>query len=107
MTEDYEYHQNKKPDKTYISKSLSFRSQGDRKIRIASKVLDSLETHSFVLENGEHVIRVTEGDVRRSLQSSTRTRAEFSRSRSSDSLLTAGRRIRLIFLSKVRRFQSY
>jgi hypothetical protein len=61
MTKDYEYHQNKKPDKTYISKSLSFRSQGDRKIRIASKVLDSLETNSFVLENGEHVIRVTEG----------------------------------------------
>ena len=61
MTTDYEYHENKKPDKTYISKSLSFRSQGDRKIRIASKVFDSLETHSFVLENGEHVIRVTEG----------------------------------------------
>jgi len=61
MTSDYEHHQNKKPEKTYISKSLSFRSQADRKIRIASKVLDSPETHSFVLENGEHVIRVTEG----------------------------------------------
>ncbi len=61
MTEDYQYHQNKKPDKTYISKSLSFSSQEGRKIRIASKVLDSPETHSFVLEKAEHVIRVTDG----------------------------------------------
>ena len=61
MTTDYEYHQNKKPEKTYISKSLSFKSQEGRKIRIASTVLDSPETHSFVLENGEHVIWVTEG----------------------------------------------
>ena len=37
MTEDYQYHQNKKPDKTYISKSLSFSAQAGRKIRIASK----------------------------------------------------------------------
>lgn len=59
--DDYEYHQNKKPNKTYISKSLSFRSQEGRKIRIASKVLDSQDTHSFALEKGEHVIRVTDG----------------------------------------------
>jgi hypothetical protein len=61
MTDDYEYHRNKKPDKTYISKSLSFSSQEGRKIRIASKVIDSLETHSFVSEKDEHVIRVTDG----------------------------------------------
>lgn len=61
MTEDYQYHQNKKPDKTYISKSLSFSAQAGRKIRIASKVLDSPENHSFVLEKAEHVIRVTDG----------------------------------------------
>jgi hypothetical protein len=61
MTEDYQYHQNKKPDKTYISKSLSFSAQAGRKIRIASKVLDSSEAHSFVLEKAEHVIRVTDG----------------------------------------------
>jgi hypothetical protein len=61
MTEDYQYHQNKKPDKTYISKSLSFSAQAGRKIRIASKVLDSPEAHSFMLEKAEHVIRVTDG----------------------------------------------
>jgi Domain of unknown function (DUF4263) len=61
MSDDYEYHRNKKPDKTYISKSLSFKAQEGRKLRIASKVMDSPETHSFVLEKGEHVIRVTEG----------------------------------------------
>lgn len=61
MTEDYEYHRNKKPDKTYFSKSLSFRDQNDRRLRIASKVIDSQEAHSFALENGEHVIRVTDG----------------------------------------------
>lgn len=61
MIDDYEYHQNKKPGKTYISRSLSFSSQSDRKFRIASKVIDSNETHSFALEKGEHVIRVTSG----------------------------------------------
>jgi len=63
MTDEYEYdiHKNKRPDKTYISKSLSFANQSDRRIRIASKVFDSPETHSFALEHGEHVIRVTDG----------------------------------------------
>ncbi len=61
MADEFEYHQNKKPDKTYISRSLSFASQSDRRFRIASKVVDSLETHSFALERGEHVIRVTHG----------------------------------------------
>ena len=61
MTEDYEYHRNKRPDKTYVSKSLSFGQQSDRRFRIASKVFDSPETHNFALEHGEHVIRVTPG----------------------------------------------
>lgn len=61
MADDYEYHQNKKPDKTYISKSLSFSSQEGRKIRIASKVMDSPESHEFVFERADHVIRVTDG----------------------------------------------
>jgi hypothetical protein len=61
MTDDYEYHQNKRPDKTYISKSLAFSTQADRRFRIASKVIDSPECHSFALEKGEHVIRVTHG----------------------------------------------
>lgn len=62
MTEDYEYFQNKKPGKTYISKSLSFSRQEDRKIRYASKVFNSQELHTFVLEKGELVLRVTPGE---------------------------------------------
>lgn len=61
MTEEYEYHKNKKPGKTYMSKSLSFKDQKDRKIRYASKVFAEHELNSFALENGEHVIRITPG----------------------------------------------
>jgi Domain of unknown function (DUF4263) len=61
MDDDYEYHHNKNPNKTYISKSLSFKDQPGRRLRIASKVIDSPELHHFVLEKGEHVIRVTDG----------------------------------------------
>ncbi len=62
MTDDYEYFQNKIPGKTYISKSLSFSSQEDRKIRYASKVFDSKDLHTFVLEKGELLLRVTPGE---------------------------------------------
>jgi hypothetical protein len=61
MTEEIEYHENKRSDKTYVSRSLSFSNQSDRRFRIASKVLDSPEIHSFALERGEHVIRLTAG----------------------------------------------
>lgn len=61
MTEEIEYYENKRSDKTYVSRSLSFRDQSDRRFRIASKVLDSPELHSFALEHGEHVIRLTAG----------------------------------------------
>jgi hypothetical protein len=61
MADEYEIHQNKRPDKTYISRSLAFKGQEDRRIRIASKVIDSPETHTFAIEHGEHVIRVTDG----------------------------------------------
>jgi hypothetical protein len=61
MTDEYDMYKNKKPDKTYISKSLSFADQPGRRMRIASKVFDSPETHSFAIEHGEHVIRVTDG----------------------------------------------
>lgn len=61
MADEYEIHRNKRPDKTYISRSLAFKRQDDRRIRIASKVIDSSEMHSFAIEHGEHVIRVTDG----------------------------------------------
>jgi len=54
MSEDYEYHQNKNPEKTYVSKSLSFSNQPDRRFRIASKVIDSAET---TLRTGERRTR--------------------------------------------------
>jgi hypothetical protein len=61
VSDEHEIHKNKRPDKTYISRSLSFADQKDRRLRIASKVFDSPETHSFAVEHGEHVIRVTDG----------------------------------------------
>lgn len=51
MSDDFEYHRNKLPGKTYVSKSLSFSEQSERRIRIASKVLDSPEGHAFALEH--------------------------------------------------------
>jgi hypothetical protein len=45
MADEYEIHKNKRPDKTYVSRSLAFKSQDGRRIRIASKVIDSSETH--------------------------------------------------------------
>jgi hypothetical protein len=59
MVDEIEYHQNKRPGKTYVSKSVAFSSQSARRFRIASKVIDSTETHAFALEKGEHVIRTT------------------------------------------------
>lgn len=61
MTQDYEYHRNKKPEKTYISKSISYTPEGERRYRLASKVFDSDESHHFAVEKGELVIRATEG----------------------------------------------
>ena len=75
MADEYEIHKNKRPDKTYSSRNLAFKSQNDRRIRIASKVIDSSETHTFAFEHGEHVIRVTDMVVRKSSRNSTKTTA--------------------------------
>lgn len=67
---DYEYHKTKLPLKTYVSRSII--STDDpaqlhpdplpgRRFRIASKVFDIPESHAFVEEGNEHVIRITEG----------------------------------------------
>jgi|SRR5271157_729057 len=61
MADEIEYYKNKKPEKTYISRSLSSGDQPGRRIRIASKVFDPPETHCYALEHGERVIRVTSG----------------------------------------------
>jgi hypothetical protein len=71
MQEDpYEYHRNKKPGKTYVSRSITSAEQPavpgvqperGRRIRIASKVIDGAESHEFVQIHGSHLIRVTRG----------------------------------------------
>lgn len=64
MTDEFEYHKNKRPDKTYVSRSLAAGGFGDesgRRIRIASKVFDSSEALSFVREHDQLVIRETAG----------------------------------------------
>lgn len=61
VADDADYFSNKKPEKTYISRSISSEDQTRRRIRIASKVFDQSESHSFALEHGERVIRVTGG----------------------------------------------
>ncbi len=65
MTDEIEYFENKRPNKTYISKRITPASPdglGGRPFRIASKVFDSKETHSFVHERGEAVLRITPGN---------------------------------------------
>jgi hypothetical protein len=63
--EEYDYHSNKKTDKTYISPEIK---TGDpqngipeRNIRIVSKIIDSKESQLFAKIKKELVIRVTEG----------------------------------------------
>ncbi len=54
-------YQNPKPGKTYISPSLSAFGQKDRKVRIASKVIESPSTYAFATVKDEIVIRKKEG----------------------------------------------
>jgi hypothetical protein len=71
MQEDsFDYHRNKKAGKTYVSRTivsterpgeLGIQGEPGRRFRIASKVIDGLESHGFVQELGEHLIRVTDG----------------------------------------------
>lgn len=71
MQEDpYEYYKNKKPGKTYVSRSITsaerpgepgVQPERTRRIRIASKVIDGAESHEFVQVLGESRIRVTAG----------------------------------------------
>jgi Domain of unknown function (DUF4263) len=58
MSNDYEIHSNKRPDRNYFSKSFSGTS--NRRMRFASKVLDCPEQHHYAMEKGQLVIRVTD-----------------------------------------------
>jgi len=50
-------HQNPKPGKTYISPSLQDFSDKGRRVRIASKILPSVDGYEYVKERGEVVLR--------------------------------------------------
>jgi hypothetical protein len=54
-------YENPLPGKTYISPSLKSFSDPERKVRIATKLLDQLETYAFAHEKGEMVLRLKEG----------------------------------------------
>ena len=53
-------YENPKPGKTYISPSLSAFGQQDRKVRIASKVIESPSVYAFATVKDEIVLRQKE-----------------------------------------------
>ncbi len=59
MTSDS--YENPKPGKTYISPALQAFGQGDRKVRIASKVIESPDAYAFAKIKDEVVLRHKEG----------------------------------------------
>jgi Domain of unknown function (DUF4263) len=64
MPNDYDYHINKKTNKTYVTKrieTISVEGHPPRLLRIASKVVDTKESHAYALERGEVVLRVSPG----------------------------------------------
>jgi len=72
MTDDYEYFRNKRPDRVYLSKSLrqlelSKDADGNvqklsRPFRIVSKIVESTESHQFIRDGREIVLRITDGE---------------------------------------------
>ncbi len=64
--EEFDYHSNKRTDKTYISPAIKTgdESKGipERDIRIISKIIDSKESYLFAKIKDELIIRVTDGD---------------------------------------------
>ena len=71
MSDDFEYFQNKRADRVYLSKSLNqkqFRKNDAGEIeefelpfRIVSKVIDSVESHQFFKDGKQISLRVTDG----------------------------------------------
>ena len=52
MADDRDIHFNKRPEKTYVSKSVGLEGQERYRLRIASKVIDTAETHLFARDLG-------------------------------------------------------
>ncbi len=61
MTENIEYFENKRADRTYISKAFRKGKDDLRKVRIISKVFDPARTEQFAKIKEELVLRLTEG----------------------------------------------
>ena len=71
MSEDDEYFKNKRPDRVYLSRSLTttqFRKDEDgnvqefeRPFRVVSKVIDCAESHQFFKDGKQTSLRITDG----------------------------------------------
>jgi len=61
MNDDETIHFRKRTGKTYVSPSIRVDGPTERRIRIASKVIDGAEGHHHAIERGELVLRVTQG----------------------------------------------
>lgn len=72
MSDDYEFFKNKRPDRVYLSRSLSTKqyrrgAEGNvqeisRPFRIVSKVIDAAESHQFFRDGKQVSLRITDGD---------------------------------------------
>jgi len=63
MTEPFEYFQNKRTDRTYISKQIKVAAGEDtRPGRFISKVIDPAELHRFIKVKDEVVLYITPGE---------------------------------------------
>ncbi len=71
MSEEYEYFKNKRPDRVYLSRTLSqkqYRKAEDgqvhefeRPFRVVSKVIDCAESHQFFKDGKQVSLRITNG----------------------------------------------
>jgi hypothetical protein len=71
MSDDYEYFKNKRPDRVYLSRSLSQKQyrkdesgqvqEFERPFRVVSKVVDSAESHQFFKDGKQISLRITDG----------------------------------------------
>ena len=71
MSDDYEYFRNKRPDRVYLSRSLSQKQyrkndageveEFERPFRVVSKVIDCGESHQFFKDGKQVSLRITDG----------------------------------------------
>lgn len=72
MSDDYEYFKNKRPDRVYLSRSLSQKQyrkdengqvqELERPFRVVSKVVDCAESHQFFKDGKQVSLRITDGE---------------------------------------------